>query len=58
MLTMSSTKRIGNEKKRDETPSFKCNINELPVNLVGDELEAVIKVIKPSRASLVCERME
>ena len=42
----------------EQRKSSKYSINEMPVDLLDEELKSLIKVVKPSRASLTYERME
>lgn len=52
-------KKAGHVKVVTEgTKSSKYSINEMPVDLLDEELKSLIKVVKPSRASLTYERME
>lgn len=58
MLKRTCTKRIRKEAKSCKPSSIRCSMNEERVDLVDEELEAVVRVIKPSRASRMYERME
>lgn len=52
-------KNAGDVKVDKEQRKYsKHSINEMPVDLLDKELKSLIKVIKPSRASLTYERME
>lgn len=46
------------QKLQDKGLKERFSVNEAPVSLVDSELAPLIKIIRPSRASLTYDRME